>query len=96
VLPRREASPHLAWFRQLAARKYDSSEARRGRPPKPKHVRKLVIKLATEKLRWCYAKVRDTLRTGLGVDSGRTSVANILAGPGIEPAPEREKARSWR
>jgi hypothetical protein len=32
----------LAWFRQLAARKYDSSEARRGRPPKPKDVRKQV------------------------------------------------------
>ena len=25
----------LAWFRQLAAKKYDSSEVRRGRPPKP-------------------------------------------------------------
>ena len=30
----------LAWFRQLAARKYDSSQARRGRPPKLKDVRK--------------------------------------------------------
>ena len=38
----------LAWFRQIAARKYDSSEAGRGRPPKPRDVRKLVIKLATE------------------------------------------------
>jgi hypothetical protein len=35
----------LAWFRQLAARKYDSSEARRGHPPNPKDVRKQVIKL---------------------------------------------------
>jgi hypothetical protein len=31
----------LAWFRQLAARKHDSSRAKRGRPPKPKDVRKL-------------------------------------------------------
>jgi hypothetical protein len=31
----------LAWFRQLAARKYDSSEARCGRPPKPKDVRRV-------------------------------------------------------
>ena len=38
----------LAWFRQLAARKYDSSDVRRGRPPQSKDVRKLVIKLATE------------------------------------------------
>jgi hypothetical protein len=42
----------LAWFRELAARKYDSSETRLGRPPKPKDVRKLVIKLATENLRY--------------------------------------------
>jgi transposase len=85
----------LAWFRQLAARKYDSSEARRGRPPKPKDVRKLVIKLATENLRWGYTKIRDALRTGLGIEIGRTTVANILAEAGIEPAPEREKSRTW-
>jgi len=86
----------LAWFRQLAARKYDSSEARRGRPPKPKDVRKLVIKLATENPRWGYTKIRDALRTGLGVEIGRTTVANILAEAGIEPALEREKKRTWK
>jgi transposase len=85
----------LAWFRQLAARKYDSSEAIRGRPPKPKDVRKLVIKLATEDLHWGYTKIRDALRTGLGIEIGRTTVANILAEAGIEPAPEREKTRTW-
>jgi hypothetical protein len=36
----------LAWFRQLAARKHDSSEARRGRPGKPKDIRKLVVEMA--------------------------------------------------
>jgi putative transposase len=86
----------LAWFRQLAARKYDSSEARPGRPPKPRDVRKLVIKLATENLRWGYTKIRDALRTGLGIEIGRTTVANILAAAGIEPAPEREKKRTWK
>jgi putative transposase len=86
----------LAWFRELAARKYDSSEARRGRPPKPKDVRKLVIRLATENRRWGYTKIRDALRTGLGIEIGRTTVANILAEAGIEPAPEREKSRTWK
>ena len=86
----------LAWFRQLAARKYDSSEARRGRPSKPNDVRKLVIKLATDNLRWGYTKIRDALRNGLGIEIGRTTVANILAEAGIEPAPEREKARTWK
>jgi putative transposase len=85
----------LAWFRQLAASKYDSSDARRGRRPKSRDVRELVIKLASENLRWGYTKIRDALRTGLGIEIGRTTVANILAEAGIEPAPKREKARTW-
>jgi putative transposase len=85
----------LAWSRQLAAKKYDSSEARRGRPPKSKDVRKLVIKLATENCRWGYTKIRDALRTGLSIEVGRTTVANILAEAGIEASPEREKSRTW-
>jgi putative transposase len=36
------------------------------------------------------------LRTGLGIEIGRTTVANILAAAGIEPAPEREKSRTWK
>lgn len=86
----------LNWFRQLVARKYDSSEVRRGRPSKPKDVRKLVVKLATENPRWGYTKIRDALRTGLGIEISRTTVANILAETGIEPAPEREKTRTWK
>jgi hypothetical protein len=85
----------LAWFRQPAARKYDSSEARRCRPPKPKDVRKLVVKFATENPRWGYTKIRDALRTGLGVEIGRTTVASILVEAGIELAPERENTRTW-
>ena len=54
----------LAWFRQLAARKYDSSDARRGRPPKRKDVRKLVVELALANPGWGYTKIRDALRTG--------------------------------
>jgi hypothetical protein len=50
----------LAWFRQLAARKYDSSEARRGRPPKPKDNRKLVI----ENYNGAAGKVRCRARLG--------------------------------
>ena len=86
----------LTWFRQLAARKYDSSEVRRGRPPKSKDVRKLVVKLATENRRWGYTKIRDALHSGLGIEISRTTVANILAEAGIEPAPEREKSLMWK
>ncbi len=86
----------LAWFRQLAARKYDSSEARRGRPPKPKDVRKLVVEMATANPGWGYTKIRDAMRPGLAIEIGRTTVAEILAAAGIEPAPEREKKRTWK
>ena len=86
----------LAWFRQLGAKRYDSSDRRRGRPPKPKDVRKLVITLAMENPGWGYTKLRDAMRTGLGVEIGRTTVANYLAEAGIEPAPERAKKRTWK
>ena len=79
----------LAWYRQLSARKYDSSRTRNiGRPRKPDDIRNLVLRLAKENLGWGYTKIRDALR-GLKVEIGRTTVANILADAGLEPAPER-------
>jgi hypothetical protein len=45
----------LAWFRQLAAQKYDSSKARKaGRPGKAADVRKLVLELARDNPGWGY------------------------------------------
>ena len=63
----------LAWFRQLAARKYDSSTQRKkpGRPRKPDEIRELVIRLARENVNWGYAKIRDALR-GLKIEVGRS------------------------
>ncbi len=86
----------LGWFRQMAARKYDSSKAKVGRPRKKKDIRKLVIEMALANLGWGYTKIRDALRTGLKIEIGRTTVANILLEEGIEPAPEREKKRTWK
>ena len=65
----------LAWYRQLGARKYDSSRTRTaGRPRKPDHIRSLVLRLANENLGWGYTKIRDALR-GLKIEIGRTTVA---------------------
>jgi hypothetical protein len=86
----------MGWFHQLAAQKYDSSKSKVGRPRKRKDIRKLVIDMALENLGWGYTKIRDALRTGLKIEIGRTTVANILAEEGIEPAPEREKKRTWK
>ena len=48
----------LAWFRQLAAQKYDSSKGRRlGRPRKEVDIQKLVVSLARENPGWGYTKM---------------------------------------
>jgi len=86
----------LAWFRQLAAQKYDSSKVRKaGRPRKAADIRKLVLDLARGNPGWGYTKIRDALR-GVKIEIGRTTVANILAQAGIEPAPERNRKRTWK
>jgi putative transposase len=85
-----------AWFRQLAAQKYDSSvERKTGRPRKPTDIRKLVLDVARDIPGWGYTKIRDALR-GLKVEIGRTTVASILAEAGIDPAPERNRNRTWK
>lgn len=65
-----------------------------GQRRKSDEIRKLVLRLANENLGWGYTKIRDALR-GLNVEIGRTTVANILAEAGLEPAPERAKKRTW-
>src|SRR5271154_3445622 len=42
-----------------------------------------------------YTRIRDALR-GLKIEIGRTTVANMLAQAGIEPAPERNRKRTWK
>jgi hypothetical protein len=85
----------LAWFRQLAAKKYDSKARRAGRLRKAADIRELVLKLAHANPGWGYTKIRDALR-GLKIEIGRTTVANMLAEAGIEPAPERRRKRTWK
>jgi len=87
----------LAWFRKLAAAKYDSSTQRKkpGRPRKADEIRELVIRLARENLGWGYTKIRDALR-GLKIEISRSTVANILAEAGVDPAPERIHKRTWK
>src|SRR6202142_2865962 len=84
----------LAWFRQLAANKYDSSKARKvGRPHKASDVRELVLGMARDNPGWGYTKIRDALR-GLKIEIGGTTVASILAEAGVEPGPERNRRRT--
>ena len=75
----------------MVAQKYDSSQSRRrgpGRPRKAEEIRKLVIEMSLANIGWGYTKIRDAMRNGLGIDIGRTTIADILSEAGIEPAPE--------
>ena len=86
----------LRWFRTLVAKKYDSSKKRRvGRPGTKKEIAELVVKMAMENQRWGYTRIRDAL-DNLGHEISRDTVANILRDHGIEPAPERGRARLGR
>ncbi|MDP6423801.1 MAG: integrase, partial [Planctomycetota bacterium] len=66
-----------------------------GRPSKPPEVAALVVQPALDNPGWGYTRLRDVMRS-LGHEIGRTTVAAILAGHGIEPAPERGKKTSWK
>ena len=86
----------LAWFRKLVAQKYDGSGKRGpGRPRTVAETRKLVIEIARANPAWGYTKIRDAL-CGLKINVGRTAIADILKDAGLEPAPEREKMRTWK
>ncbi|MFC1611645.1 integrase core domain-containing protein [Myxococcota bacterium] len=86
----------LAWFRNLVAKKYDGSGRRGpGRPRTATEKRELVIQIAKTNPGWGYSKIRDALR-GLKINVGRTTIADILKDAGLEPAPERDKKRTWK
>ena len=85
----------LRWYRQLVARRYDSSLGRRaGRAPTRAEVAKLVVNMATENPTWGYTRIRGAL-FNLGHELARSTIAKILHNAGIEPAPERQKRGSW-
>jgi putative transposase len=86
------------WHARLIAKKYDSSEQRKGkpigRPPVSDETRKLVIRLAIENKRWGCRRISN-VATSLGHKVCKTTVGDILEAAGIEPAPERGKGMSW-
>jgi putative transposase len=85
----------LRWYRRLVAMKYDGSNSRGpGRPRTKEETIALVIKVATENPGHGYTKIRDALRH-LGIDIGRNTIKRMLAAHGIEPAPERDRKRTW-
>ncbi len=85
----------LRWYRNLIARKYDGSKARRvGRPKTRMDIEQLIVRMARENHRWGYTRIRGALRN-IGHEIGRTTIKRILSANGIQPAPLRRKGMSW-
>jgi putative transposase len=86
----------LHWYRQLVAKKYDSSSRRaRGRPSTARiKVEDLVVQMARENPTWGYTRIRGALRN-IGHEVGRNTIARVLSEHGIDPAPDRSKHTSW-
>jgi len=86
----------LAWHRRLIAQKYDGGGKRGcGRPRKSAEIEDLVVQMAKENRSWGYRRIQGAL-SNLGHEVGRSTIAEMLARHGIEPAPERERKISWK
>ena len=88
----------LRWHRLLVAKKWDYSQRRQhqpGRPPLAQEIQQLVVRLARDNPSWGYDRIQGAL-ANLGHDLSDTSVGNILRAHGIEPAPERKRATTWK
>jgi putative transposase len=85
----------LAWHRQLAGSKYDTSKRRKpGRPPTLPSIGRLVVRLAKENPLWGHRRIHGEL-TKLGVTVAPSTVWEILRAAGIDPAPRRS-GPTWR
>src|SRR5215470_8375386 len=86
----------LAWHRKLIAQKYDGSGKRApGRPRTAGVIEALVVRMAEENHDWGYRRIQGAL-SNLGHDIARSTIAQILARHGIEPAPERSRKTTWK
>jgi putative transposase len=85
----------LAWHRQLAGSKYDTSKRRKpGRPPTLPGIGRLVVRLAKENPLWGHRRIHGEL-TKLGVTVAPSTGWEILRAAGIDPAPRRS-GPTWR
>ena len=86
----------LDWFRELVAKKFDSSESPRkpGRPRTPEEIEELIVRLAEENPSWGYSRLVGAL-LNLGIKRCEETIAEILRRHGIPPAPQRMPKMPW-
>ena len=89
----------LRWHRDLVARKFDGTEARKargvGRPPVEDAIVELVLRMARENPTWGYRRIAGGLVAAFDHAISHQTVRNILAEHGIDPAPQRKGKTSW-
>ena len=83
----------LRWHRTLIAAKWTYPSGRIGRPGVLKQIRDLAVRFALENSTWGYGRIQGALMN-VGHDVARSTIAKVLKGNGIQPAPERPT--SWR
>ena len=86
----------LAWYRKLAADKFDGSKARRspGRPRIKREIEQLIVRMARENPDWGYDRIVGAL-ANLGHRICDQTVGNVLQRHGVPPAPERKRTTTW-
>ena len=82
----------LGWHRRLVGRRW--TFARKGRPPLPAQLQRLIVRLASENPTWGYQRIRGEL-VGLGHRVAASTIAKVLRAHGINPAPRRASP-TWR
>src|SRR5260221_13924848 len=86
----------LVWYRNLVARKFDGSKARRspGRPQIKREIEQLIVRMARENRDWGYDRIAGAL-ANLGYKVCDQTVGNVLQRHGLPPAPERKRTTTW-
>jgi transposase len=81
----------LRWHRGIVRRRWArlSRRGRSGRPPTPRNIRSVVLRLARENESWGYRRIHGEL-AALGIKVAPSTVWQILKDAGIDPAPRRD------
>ena len=88
----------LKWNRWFIARKYDGSDRRGKRGPKPTKanmIRKLVLRMAAENPSWGYGRINGELKK-LGYDVHWQTVRRVMLDHGLLPDPDKPYKTTWK
>jgi putative transposase len=84
----------LRWHAHLVARHWTYPRRQPGRPPSPRPIRALILRMARENPTWGYRRIQGEL-VGLGHPIAASTVWTILKAAGLDPAPQRS-GPTWR